>query len=51
MTQERLGSCLILVTYKEQVDKLKLVEVENLLCFKNEGGLLFHLRSDSSQKI
>ena len=36
MTQERLNSCLVLVTYKEQVDKLNLVEVGNQFCFNNE---------------
>ena len=36
MTQERLSSCLILVTYKEKVDKLKLVEVANQFNFENE---------------
>ena len=36
MTQERLNSCLVLTTYKEQVDKLNLVEVENQFCFNNE---------------
>ena len=36
LTQELLSSCLILATYKEKVDKLKLVEVANQFCFKNE---------------
>ena len=36
MTQERLGSCLILATYKEKIDKPKLVEVANQFCFENE---------------
>ena len=36
MTQEHLSSYLILATYKEQVDKLKLVEVANQFCFENE---------------
>ena len=36
ITQELLSSCLILATYKEKVDKLKLVEVENQFCFKNK---------------
>ena len=36
MTQERLNSCLVLATYKEQVDKLNLVEVANQFCFNNE---------------
>ena len=36
LTQERLSSCLILGTYKEKVDKLKLVEVANQSCSKNE---------------
>ena len=35
LTQELLSSCLILATYKEKVDKLKLVEVVNQFCFKN----------------
>ena len=35
-TQELLSSCLILATYKEKVDKLKLVEVANQFCFKTE---------------
>ena len=29
LTQELLRSCLIIATYKEKVDKLKLVELEN----------------------
>ena len=29
MTEERLRSCLVLATYKEKVDKIKLVEVAN----------------------
>ena len=29
-------SCLIFATYKEKVDKLKLVEVANQFCFENE---------------
>ena len=36
LTQELLSYCLILATYKEKVDKLKLVEVLNQFCFKNE---------------
>ena len=36
LTQELLSSCLSLATYKEKVDKLKLVEVANQFCFKNE---------------
>ena len=36
LNQELLSSCLILVTYKEKIDKLKLVEVANQFCFKNE---------------
>ena len=36
MTQERVNSCLVLTTYKEQVDKLNLVEVANQFCFNNE---------------
>ena len=36
MTQERLNSCLVIVTYKEQVDKPNLVEVANQFCFSNE---------------
>ena len=36
MTQERLNSCLVLAIYKEQVDKLNLVEVANQFCFSNE---------------
>ena len=33
---QRVSSCLILATYKRQVDKLKLVEVANQFCFENE---------------
>ena len=29
LTQELLSSCLILATYKDKVDKLKLIEVAN----------------------
>ena len=36
MTQERLNSGLVLAIYKEQVDKLNLVEVANQFCFNNE---------------
>ena len=36
MTQERLNSCLVLATYKEQVDKLNLVEAANRICFNDE---------------
>ena len=36
MTQEHVSSCLIVTTYKKQVDKLKLVEAGSQLCFKNE---------------
>ena len=36
ITQELLSSCLIITTCKEKVDKLKLVEVANQLCFENE---------------
>ena len=36
MIQERLNSCLVLATYKEEVDKLNLVEVVNQFSFNNE---------------
>ena len=36
MTQEHVSSCLIVTTYKKQVDKLKLVEAASQFCFKNE---------------
>ena len=36
MTQEPVSSCLIVTTYKKQVDKLKLVEAATRFCFKNE---------------
>ena len=36
ITQKRLNSCLVLATYKEQVDKPNLVEVANQFCFNNE---------------
>ena len=36
MTEELLSSCLIVTTYKNQVDKLKLVVAINQFCFKNE---------------
>ena len=36
MTQELVSSCLIVTTYKKQVDKLKLVEAASLFWFKNE---------------
>ena len=39
MTQERLNSCLVIATYKKQVDKLNLVEVANQFCFNNEHRL------------
>ena len=36
VTQEPVSSCLIVTTYKKQVDKLKLVEAASQFCFKNE---------------
>ena len=39
MTQEPVSSCLIVTTYKKQVDKLKLVEAASQFCFKNEHRL------------
>ena len=36
MTQEPVSSCLIVTTYKKQVDKLKLVKAASLSWFKNE---------------
>ena len=36
MTQELLNSCLILTTYEEKIDKIKLVEVANQFCFETE---------------
>ena len=36
MTEELTSSCLIIVSYKEKVDKLKLVEVADQFCFENE---------------
>ena len=36
MTQEPVTSCLIVTTYKKQVDKRKLVEAASQFCFKNE---------------
>ena len=36
MTQELLSSCLTFATYKEKVDKLKLVEIANQFSFENE---------------
>ena len=36
MTQELLSPCLILATYKENVEKQKFVEVANQFCFENE---------------
>ena len=36
MTQELVSSCLIVTTYKKQVDKLKLIEAASLSWFKNE---------------
>ena len=36
MTQEPVSSCLIVTTYKKQVDKLKLVEAASLFWSKNE---------------
>ena len=36
MTQELLSSCLILATYKKEIDKLKLGEVANQFCFESE---------------
>ena len=35
MPEELLSSCLIVTTYKTQVDKLKLVEATSQFCFKN----------------
>ena len=36
MTEELLSSCLIITTYKKQVDKLNLVVATSQFCFKNE---------------
>ena len=36
MTQEPVSSCLIVTTYKKQVDKLKLVEAASQFFFKND---------------
>ena len=36
ITQELLSSRLIIATYKEKIDKLKLVEIANQFYFKNE---------------
>ena len=36
LAPELLSSCLILATYKEKIDKLKIVEVANQFCFKTE---------------
>ena len=36
MTQEPVSSCVIVTTYKKQVDKLQLVEAVSQFCFKNE---------------
>ena len=36
ITQELVSSCLIVTTYKKQVDKLKVVEAASQFCFKNE---------------
>ena len=36
MTQEPVSSCLIVTTYKKQVDKLKFAEVASKFFFKNE---------------
>ena len=37
MAEEPLSSCLIVPTYKNQVDKLKLVEAVSQFCFKDEN--------------
>ena len=36
MTQEPVSSCVIVTTYKKQVDKLQLVEAVSQFFFKNE---------------
>ena len=36
MSRELLSSYLIIATYEEKIDKLKLVEVVNQFCFENE---------------
>ena len=36
MTQEPVPSCVIVTTYKKQVDKLQLVEAVSQFCFRNE---------------
>ena len=36
MTQEPVSSCLIVTTYKKQVDKLRLVEAASPFWLKNE---------------
>ena len=40
MTQEPVTSCLIVTTYKKQVDKRKLVEAASQFCFNNERCFL-----------
>ena len=40
MTQELVSSCLVVTTYKKQVDKLKLVEVASLL-FQKSTSLFY----------
>ena len=40
MTQEPVSSCLILTTYKKQVDQLKLLEAASQFWFKNEHYFL-----------
>ena len=40
MTQEPVTSCLIVTTYKKQVDKRKLVEAASQFCFSNEHCFL-----------
>ena len=40
MTQEPVTSCLIVTTYKKQVDKRKLVEAASQFCFNNEHCFL-----------
>ena len=41
MTQKRISCCLVLATYEEKVDRIKLVEIVNQFVSKMDIG--FHL--------
>ena len=44
MTQKRISCCLVLATYEEKVDRIKLVEIVNQFVSKMDIGFPFMYR-------